>query len=136
MARYDLFKKLIEQLGLVLAKLIFNLKNDLAQGDIEESLESVNTVFQEEFERDFLEIENLSEEEFVELLKSNKKLNTENLEHLAELFYLIGKSNENKKLLKKSKTIIEYILNSTKTFSFQHQQKIQEIEGLISNNNF
>jgi hypothetical protein len=132
MARYDLFKKLIEQLGLVLAQLIFKLKKNLEEENIETAIENTNALLKEELGKNLSEIENITEDDFLEILKNNKKLNTENLELLAEVFYLLGKSSNNIFYLQKSKTIIEHILSITKTFSFEYQAKINEIETLVN----
>jgi len=59
MARYDLFKKLIEQLGLVLAQLIFKLKKNLEEENIEAAIENTNAMLKEEFGKNLSEIENI-----------------------------------------------------------------------------
>ncbi|MCC6701701.1 MAG: hypothetical protein IT221_09255 [Fluviicola sp.] len=137
MEQKDYLTRQIEQMALVLSKLIGRLLNDddTPSIDFEES-----TSFQEletELNIDFHALIALSNDAFLDKLLNEHHFTTAHFESLAEVFYLMltkKESNNQKLLIEKALLIYAYLEKKEAIYSTSRQQKIETLERLSQNN--
>lgn len=137
MEQKDYLTRQIEQMALVLSKLIGRLLNDddTPSIDFEES-----TSFQEletELNIDFHALIALSNEAFLEKLLNEHHFTTAHLEAFAEILYLWLSKNETSNqplLIEKALLIYAYLEKKEAIYSTSRQQKIETLERLSQKN--
>jgi hypothetical protein len=134
MQKEDFLKKQIDQLGLVLGKMLADLLGLKTQGQIQLGISIVNQALKEEISLDINDLVLIPKEEFITKLLESKSFNNENLEKIADILLLIGVDSQNsmkKDLLERSLLIFEYINKTTSTYSFERHLKIQRIKDIL-----
>lgn len=137
MEQKDYLTRQIEQMALVLSKLIGRLLNDddTPSIDFEES-----TSFQEletELNIDFHALIALSNDAFLDKLLNEHHFTTAHLEAFAEILYLWLSKNETSNqllLIEKALLIYAYLEKTEAIYSTSRQQKIETLERLSQKN--
>ncbi len=138
MEQKDYLTRQIEQMALVLRKLIGKLLNadDLPLLDLEQE-----TPFQEletELNIDFQALIALSNEAFLEKLLNDHHFTTAHLEAFAEILYLWVSKNETSNqslLIEKALLIYAYLEKTEAIYSTSRQNKIETLQRLSQKNN-
>ena len=134
MEQRDYLMKQVEQLALVLKKLLSTLLPGNNPGM--ETTASVNQEFAENLGYDLDQLLAIDDARWIEVLQNIPQLSPANLEKLAELLLAIGEGNptgENRGLYRKSLLIYRHLEKSEKTWSFERNAKIDKIESLCGN---
>ena len=132
MEQQDYLMKQIEQFGLVLGKILSKLLN--LKDSSTESTVAVNKIFTEELDFDVNQLKDINEDKWFDTLKTEKQLNSENLEKLADILLFAAKNvnlNEKNQLYQKCLIIYQYLEESEKIYSFERNHKINIIKHLI-----
>jgi hypothetical protein len=131
--RRDYFKKQIDELGQVLAKLLSDLLKLKKDGNANTGIELTNEVLQKEIAIDLQQLLSIPDDTFIEELK-NKKIADDNLNRLADiLLELVENTSEEhtqqkKMLYKKSLLLLEHVQKSDSTYSMERHEKIERIK--------
>jgi len=138
MFRKDFLEKQLEQMGLVISKLIgefLDPKKDISR---ELRMEKVKETLKSEFELELKELNTIDKEGLIGHLTTNKQLKTGQLNLLADLLFATIPFTENseipdpaKALIPKILTIYEYVNSTEKTFSAVREQKITILKSKI-----
>jgi hypothetical protein len=136
MEQKDYLTRQIEQMALVLSKLIGRLLNadDTPSIDLEEtsSFQEIET----ELNIDFHAFISLSNQDFLDKLLYEHHFTSAHFESLAEVFYLMltkKEANNQKLLIEKALLIFDYLEKKEATYSTSRQQKIEILQALRKN---
>jgi hypothetical protein len=136
MYRRDYFKKQIDELGRVLAKLLtdlLQLKND---GNTTIGTETTNEVLQKELTISLPQLLCIPEDAFIQELK-NKRVTDDNLNCLADILLVLAETGaeqdalQQKLLYKKCLLLLEHVQGSDSTYSMERHEKIKRIKNMI-----
>lgn len=136
MYRWDYFKKQIDQLGQVLAKLLSDLLKLKSEGNATSGIQATNEVLQNELSIDLPQLLSIPEERFIEELK-NKKITDDNLNRLADILWMLAEdANEQGAysrtvLRKKCLLLLEHVQQSDSTYSMERHEKIERIKKIM-----
>jgi len=139
MEKEDYLKKQIDQLGRILGKVLFNslgiqtfgeMSGPSEQADIDEIESELNLDYP---------LLALTEEEFLDRLKSDRRWTSQNIDLLAEFLmnaglnrnYFSPKGLNKKDLLRKALLAFEFVNESTATFSVKRQNCIDKIKNAL-----
>lgn len=139
MQQEDWFMKQINLLGRVLGKILANLLGLKAQGQVGEGIETADQSLKSELDLDIDELTSIPADYFIETLKEGRNFNDDNLEKLADIFFLITEELDRKgteadkmnKLYIRSLTIYEYLDETGSTYSVDRHHKIEKIKNAI-----
>ncbi|MEE4197782.1 MAG: hypothetical protein V2I54_09065 [Bacteroidales bacterium] len=133
MEKEDYLKRQIDQLGKVLGELLAKITGSGRNPGASETIEIVSQVLDENLHWDIDQLIAVPENEFMDTLKS-QHLDEVNLEMLADLLAEVAKyhSSDEHRLLKRALIIYEALEQSTHTFSFARNQKMEEIQEKLS----
>lgn len=128
MKQDDYFLNQIDILGRILGKIVADLLQLNSPDNVLE-IEAIKEEFQNGLNLDLNELQFVSDEDFLETLLKNPKINLDNLEKLAESFQLISiKSDIN--LNSKALSILKYIESVSNTYSAERLAKIKRLETI------
>lgn len=130
----DYIMRQIYQLSRVLAKVIAAVVGLKGAGQAQQVREVTDDALIEQLE---LDLESLLE--MIQTLEQKEGMNEENLEQIAELFYVISNtlgedqkpSEKNTELLQRSLDIYTHIEEQGNVYSIDRNHKIQEIKKLL-----
>lgn len=137
MEQRDYVEQQIEKIGLILNKLfskILNLNNTESSTQINEE---VNTTLTDLLNFDSTDFSKIHPDDLINFLIVEKNINPAHLEDLANIFYSLGKKSEKHSkeftsTLNNCITIYNYLEKSEGVFSFERNQKINEIRSLLN----
>lgn len=135
MEQKDYVEKEIEKLSLILNKLLSKIIKSNKTESSNYLAEEVNTTLIDKFNLSNIEFEKLNSEDLIQTLLDKKKISCLHLEDLANIFYELAKTsiNEtNKNTFKNCLTIYNHLEKSEGIFSFERNQKINEIKHLLN----
>ncbi len=134
MEQQDYLKKQIDQLGLVLAKLLGDILGLKSQGKETESILLVDKVLKNELGTDISELATIPKDKFIETLKLKGIIGNENLDRLADILLNIANENQDKnaknKFLERVIEIYKFLEKNDKTYSFDRYLKIEKIKKM------
>lgn len=138
MLKRDFLQKQLEQLGIVIAKLIEKMTQLQSGADVQGIQKISDEVLQSEFDLNLETILALQEEAFISMLSENKKFSTGHLSLLAEVLFKLGESYERagnplfaNNINKKTLLLLEYVTETDKTFSADRQEKINDLKSKL-----
>jgi len=137
MQQEDWFMRQINLLGRVLGKILADLLGLKDQGLVGEGIEAVKQTFISELNLNIDELISIPLQWFIKTLREQKDFNDEDLEKLADIFFLIaeefnqrGKESEKKKkLFRRSLIIYEYLDKTGSTYSVDRHTRIEKIKN-------
>lgn len=137
MKQKDYVEKEIEKLSLILKKLLSVIIKSTKTEYSNYLADEVNTTLIDKFNLSNIEFEELNSDDLIQILIDKKKISSSHLEDLANIFYNLAKtstkdSKKNKSTLKNCLTIYNHLEKSEGIFSFERNQKINEIKHLIN----
>ena len=135
MKQDDYFLKQIDLLGRILGKIVSDLLKLKSKGEIMESIEITTQALKNELDLNLNEILLLNNDKFVTFLKEEKKFNSEHLEKIAEILFVLGHDHvsENRiNILEKSLTIYEYLNRNSMTYSPERIKRLEKINIVLS----
>ena len=126
---------MVEEFGIFLAAII-GLKKG---GKYDEALERVNQIYSGMIDIDPTLVKSIDSSELLEFLQNEKGYDNHYIKMLAELlfeegqiYFSQGDPVIGQNVLEKSKILINYLMESDKTFSFDWYEKINIIDNLIN----
>jgi len=126
---------MVEEFGIFLAAII-GLKKG---GKYDEALERVNQIYSGMIDIDPTLVKSIDSSELLEFLQNEKGSDNHYIKMLAELlfeegqiYFSQGDPVIGQNVLEKSKILINYLMESDKTFSFDWYEKINIIDNLIN----
>jgi hypothetical protein len=139
MQQEDWLIRQINQLGRVLGKILADLLGLKTRGQLSEGIEAAEQTLKNELDLNIDVLITIPAEEFIKSLQEGQNFSDENLDNLADIFFLIaeepdqkGLDNEKKKkLYERSLTIYQYLDNKGTTYSFDRHYKIEKIRNAI-----
>jgi hypothetical protein len=139
MQQEDWFMRQINLLGRVLGKILADLLGLRTQGRVGEGIEAAERTMISELELDIDELISIPTDQFIETLQEGKNFSDDNLDNLAEIFFLIGEeldrtgaeADKKNKLFERSLTIYEYVDKAGSTYSVERHAKIELIKSLL-----
>ena len=138
MFRKDFLEKQLEELGLVIAKLIGDFLDVKQEISFSRGTEKVNEALQTEFNISLEEIQAIDKDKLIEHLTQTKQLKTGTLNLLADLLFATATFIENsenpgpaKDLFSKTLLLYDHVNKEQKTFSEARQQKINTLKSKI-----
>ncbi len=135
----DFFKRQVDELGKVLAMLLTGLAGLKIEDRFGEGLEQVKNTLDEDSALPYKELEDITPDDLLGFLE-NKKVNTENYENLAELFFELADGLEitdharSMDFYEKSLKLHEYLNKTGSVYSFERHYKIDELRGILGRN--
>ena len=132
MEQRDYLMKHVEQLGMVLGKILSKLLNIKDNGI--EVINVVNEGFTKELGLDISQLNDIDDDKWLDALKTEKQFDSESLERLADILLFVAENvdlEEKDRLYKKCRMIYEYLDESEKTYSFDRYLKIQRLREHI-----
>ncbi len=132
--RQDYILRMIEMMGDFIMALMGKIKKkDFEQADV-----MINNAYQDMLKEDAAFFDKIPLEELTKSLMEEHNYTHGHLEILSDLLYAQGELNfaQNKKdrslvYYQKSRYLLDFVLKETKTFSFEKQNRLSEIEGRI-----
>jgi len=139
----DYLQKQIDQLGRVLGKIFSDLLGLKSQGLVDEGISFAEQALKNEIDLDLAELSTILPEDLIYTLTITKHFSNENLNLLAEIFYIIAdqkqmNSKDDSKsieLYNKCLIIFEHLNNSETTYSFDRNAKMERIRQMFLNSN-
>jgi hypothetical protein len=133
MEERDYLKKQIDQLGRVLGNILSDLMGLKNQGNISQGIEITNQAVKSELDFDLEALLDIPTDIFIETLTKHKNVSNENLEKLAEIFFLIADNTAviNKNIYEKCLVIFEYLEKAENVYSLDRQCKIERIKNEV-----
>ncbi len=135
MYQRDFILRMIE----MLAELVAGILGMIKKGKFEEASESLDNAYMNLLKEDAGFFRDLPLENISEKLINEHNYTNGHLEILLELFYAEaelhyakGNLNESLPFYKKSKLLLEYVLNESGTFSFEKQSRLSKLHDRIS----
>lgn len=137
MEQRDHIEKQIEKIGLILNKIFSKI---LKLNNVESSTqlaEEVNTTLFENLNINSIDFNKIHPDDLVNVLQFEKNINPAHWADLANIFYAFFKKSEKDieeytNTLNNCLTIYTYLEKSEGTFSFERNQKINEIKTLLN----
>jgi hypothetical protein len=136
----DTFKKQIDELGKVLARLLTGLLGFKNQGKIEEGVDFVNQNFHTESGLDFNDILSVPPNKLAEFLGQEHQITNENIDRLAEIFYELADGFDSSKdvlsrsYFERSLALHEYLSRTDSTYSLERHYKMEDIKSALKAN--
>jgi hypothetical protein len=135
MIRKDYILRMVQEFAKFLAKII-GLKMD---GKLDEALKEIDNVYKGMIDLDPIVLKSLGPEEVLDFLLKEKKYNNHHIKMIAELLFEEGQIYvENgdpisaRNVMEKAKILINYLMESDSTFSFDWYEKISVIDEVMS----
>ncbi|MBU8893821.1 MAG: hypothetical protein KOO66_13660 [Bacteroidales bacterium] len=133
MERKDYILREIEKISTLLLYLTgkFVPSKSIEENQLTEEL--INKELREQYGNDLEYILNIEKKDFETTFTQNTGFNDDNVELLADLLFTLGNNQNvaNKKYLNKALALYEYINHSSKTFSFERDNKINTLKSII-----
>ncbi|MFZ4522059.1 MAG: hypothetical protein ACOYNC_10150 [Bacteroidales bacterium] len=139
MQQEDYIKRQIDQLGQVLGKILAYLSGSGTSGTVGEGFQAVDQALKEEIGMNVSELVAIPADQFIQFITETRMLNADNLEQLADLFYLLGVEcdkviDENQpaqKFYERSLMMYEQVEETSSTYSFDRHLRMKEIKTLL-----
>ncbi len=134
MEQKDYVEKEIEKLSLILNKLLSKIIKSNKTESLNHIAEEVNTTLIDKFNLNNIEFDEINPDDLIEILLNKKEINPLHLEDLANIFYNLAKTSTNqtkKNTFKNCLIIYNYLEKSEGNFSFERNQKINDIKNLL-----
>lgn len=134
MEQRDYLKKQIDQFAEALAKLLSDLSLLKKENERSEFIELTNQTLKAQMDQDLEELLSISDETFVNILKT-KKIKNEGLDKLAEVLLFIADKEEPveaKRLYKKSLLLFEKLESVEPIYSMDRHRKIERIKKILA----
>lgn len=135
MIRKDYILRMVEEFGIFLAAII-GLKKE---GKYDEALKRIEDIYSGMINIDPTAIKSIDTAELLDFLQKEQGYDKHYLKMIAELLFEEGQMYFSKgdpisgqNVLQKSKMLINYLMESDKTFSFDWYEKINIIDNLIN----
>jgi hypothetical protein len=136
MEQRDYLQNQIEKLGRVLGKIFTDLLGLKSTGKINNGFEVASQFLKAELDFEITGLIDMPIDSFLEQLKSDKRLNTENLVKLTNIFLLLAdNSNDDKRkniLYEKSLAILNFIEEQEQTYSIERRFTIEKIKNNLN----
>jgi len=136
MQQRDFLMRQIEQMSQALAALIRKLLGLKTENTEEETQQSTNELLKDQLNTSIKELLSIPSEEIYEFIVKEKGLDESNLEVFADVLVLNAKVKsihaDQVKLYKIALEVYQWIDNKSRTFSMERQNKILEIEELLT----
>lgn len=135
MGQEDYILRQIDILSRIIGKILADLLGVKNKGEIIE-IDSIIEVLKSELDLDLNQIFELNDEDLFTFLVEERKFTLDNLEKMAEIFFVVGSdmlkrdNNSCHKYLKKSLTLLEYINSRDSTYSLGRIKKIEKLKTL------
>ena len=133
MEQRDYLMRHVEQLGVVLGKILSKLLNIKDNGI--EVVDTVNQCFKEELGLDISQLNDIDDDKLLDALKTEKQFDSESLERLADILLFVAENvdlEEKDRLYKKCSLIYEYLDESKKIYSFDRYLKMERLKEYIA----
>lgn len=138
MQQEDFIKRQIDQLGRVLGKILADIMGTPTLGQLTECMAAADRELKSEMGFTLNELHSIPAELFIKTLQGNKKLNNDNYDTLADIFFhlaeLLRKANNDldrmQGLYARALMIYEHLDNTSSTYSFERQIKVGKIKVL------
>jgi len=132
MEKEDYLKRMLDQMGRALGKVLFNIISVPTDGKIMAGIMNAKQQLRSEAHLDIDELLAMDDQEMLDHLKK-KSFNNSLIEQLAKIMYELGKrqtdAGERQKLYRRTRYILEYLNRSDKTYSTERQQILVGIES-------
>lgn len=135
MKQDDYFLKQIDILGKVLGRIFSNLLKLKNKGEREDIIEITNQELKKELDINLNEILQFDSEKFLKFLQNDKQFDIVHLEKMAEILYVLGFnqiSDNRSNILEKCLKIYVFVSNSSKTYSVERFNRIEEINNILN----
>ena len=133
MEQRDYLMRHVEQLGVILGKILSKLLNIKDNGI--EVVDTVNQCFKEELGLDISQLNDIDDDKWLDALKTEKQFDSESLERLADILLFVAENvdlEERDQLYKKCRMIYEYLDESEKIYSFDRYLKMERLKEYIA----
>lgn len=135
----DYLKRQIDQLGLVLAKLLSKLLDIKHNSNSALMSEAINDVLTAELSMSIEDISRIEKSVFLDLIQKEKAFNSTNIQLLTDVFFEFALALESgntlkKMLLEKCLFMEEFLEISEKTYSVERHKKMLMIKELLAAN--
>jgi hypothetical protein len=133
MKQDDFVLKQIDLLGKIIGKILSDLLNIKNNSEIFDVYQFVNENLKKELNLDLDVLLDLDENELLVLLTLENHFDTNNIEKIADLLYILGKNSSIQKTdlcLQKSLQLLNYVNSISNTYSFERVNKISRILSL------
>ena len=138
MEQRDYLMRQIEEMARVLGKILAGLLGLKTEGEVTEGIETARQTLKSELGLDTDEIMQVPPSDLIPFLKEKKQFNDLLIEQLANIFfYMSGAPFHNNKippntgLAGRSLLMYEYLDRSSKTFSFERQEKVRALTAVL-----
>jgi hypothetical protein len=139
MQQEDWLMKQINLLGRVLGKILADLLGLKSQGQVGLGIEAAEQTLKNELDLDIDDLILIPTDQFIKTLQEGKNFSDEDLEKLADIFFLIAEDHDQsgidadkkKKLYERSLTMHEYLDRKGSTYSFDRHIKIEKMKKAI-----
>lgn len=134
MDQRDYILRQIDQLGIVLGRIISELFGLISNGQINDAIEVANYTIEGELGMDLEELCAIRSDHFIFTLKTEKNFSNENLNTLADILLLVADNRlneDNKMLYQKCLTIYEYLEKVESIYSLDRKWKIELIKNVL-----
>lgn len=133
MSQEDFFKREIDKLGKILAKVLDDLLNLKSSGNVSDEFESVNEVFQAELKVSLFSFIHIPDNELL-LFLTQKNLSNSQLELIAGILTELAEDakSERSVFYRKALIIYSHITESEKDYSVERRIKMEYIKGRIT----
>lgn len=126
----DYIKRLIEEIGRVLGKIVSDLAGLKTEGQVGEIYQMVSETLKDELDFDIEEL--ISRDDEINFLVNEKSFSHANINMLADIIYLMWNDvpeNKQEKLHEKCLVLYEYLQQTSTTYSIDIQQKIETLQN-------
>jgi hypothetical protein len=130
MEQRDYLLRQAELFGQVLGKLLAKLLNLKNQEQTSSAIEITNQTISEDLGLDMNALTELDTNDLIQLLIAEKKFSNENVERLADIFFILAENRhpeEKNQLNKKCLAMYEYVEAIDPTYSINRHLKIEQI---------
>ena len=135
MIRRDYIMRMIDEFGKFLTAIV-GLKRE---GKFEDALDKVDGLYQGMLDLDPKVLKSLDKDEVLDYLQKEKEYTNQYLKLIAELlfeegqiYHEIGDPISAQNVLEKAKVLINYLMDSDTTFSFDWYEKIAVVDKILS----
>lgn len=136
MERRDYLQKQVDQLGKVLGKILSDLLVLKSPAQVSEGIVMANQTLEKESGLDMEELMDIPAAHFIDVLTTEKQVNPENLEKLADILLFMAEhtehnekdNNRQKIIYQKCLIIYEYLTGKEHSYSFDWHMKIEKIK--------
>ena len=139
MEQRDYLQKQIDQLGKVLAKVLTDLLGFKSKGQINDGIETTPETLKTQMDLDLEKLLTLAPDDFLNVLKQDKKLSNEHLNQLAEILFIMAaaesdRSNREKsiRLYEKCLTIYEHLQQEDENYSYNRYLRIKKVKDIFN----